>query len=317
MTARRAERWVIAIGGNALADPHDPADLAGQEARARALAGPIAGALGRGVTVAIVHGNGPQVGARLIENEAAHADVPRKPLQTLVAETQGEVGHYLDLALTSELQRLELSCPVVTVITHVLVDPAAPEFGQPEKPVGPIYPAERARALEHEFGWRFVQQRDAGWRRVVPSPRPLEIVEEAAIVQIIDAGCCVIAGGGGGIPVATTAGELVGVEAVVDKDHVAAMLATVLSARRLIVLTDVVGAALSFGKSDQRFLDRMTVAEARRHLQRGEFAPGSMAPKVEACAQFVEGGGQEAVIADLEDAPRVFEGTAGTHIGAL
>jgi carbamate kinase len=310
----QSERWVIGIGGNALADPHDRAGLAHQEAHARQLAGPIADVLERGVTIAIVHGNGPQVGARLAENEAARADVPRKPLQTLVAETQGEIGHYLTLALANALRRRKIERKVVALLTHVLVDLAGPELHLLQKPVGPSYTMEQGRSLEAEMGWRFSEQRDSGWRRVVPSPPPLRILEQTTILQLLDSGHCVIAGGGGGIPVATTATGLVGIEAVVDKDYVASILATALGATRLIVLTDVPGAALSFATPQQRFIDRMTCNEARSHLNRGEFAPGSMAPKVEACADFVGRVGTEAVIASIADAAIALSGHAGTRL---
>jgi carbamate kinase len=316
MTATRADRWVIAIGGNALANPRDPTDLARQEQHARDLAEPIADALASGVHLAIVHGNGPQVGARLIENEAAPTSVPRKQLHTLVAETQGELGHYLALALIRALRRRKIDRGVAALVTHVLVDPAAPEFAHPEKPVGPTYSPEMARALEQQSGWQFLNVSGGGRRRVVPSPRPRAILEEGAVQRLVDDDWCVIAGGGGGVPIAETASGLEGVDAVVDKDYVAAHIATGLGAQRLVILTDVAGAALSFEKPTQRFLDRMTAADARMHLARGEFAPGSMAPKVEACVEFIEHGGDEAVIASVVDAARAFAGGAGTRIAS-
>lgn len=312
MTSR--ERWVIAIGGNALADPDEPAGQGQQREHARQLAAPIAEALERGTAIVITHGNGPQVGARLIENESAPAGISRKPLDELVAETQGEIGHLLALALNCELECRNIRQRAVALLTHVLVDFAAPEFNRPDKPVGPSYSAERAREIAVEHGWVLAEQPGRGWRRVVPSPRPLGIVEEGAAVQLVNAGWCVIAGGGGGVPVARTAAGLTGIEAVVDKDYVAGLLAGAVDATKLVVLTDVPGAALSFATSKQRFIERMTTEEGRLHLERGEFAPGSMAPKVEACIDFVERSGMSAVIAGVAASAEALAGRAGTLI---
>ncbi len=311
--AQLPDRWLVAVGGNALADPHDPQDLARQGEKATALAGPLVDLLAKGIRLVIVHGNGPQVGARLIQNEAAAAQVPPSQLHVCVAETQGQMGHHISLALLNELRRRGLDIPVVTVLTHVLVDPAAPEFQQPDKPVGPVYPETEARRLAAERGWQIAAVH-GGWRRVAPSPRPLAVVEQGAIERLLEAGVCVIAGGGGGIPVAPDGTGLRGVDAVVDKDHTAERLATAARASRLVILTDVPGAALSFESERPQFLDRMTVTEARLHLNRGEFAPGSMAPKVEACLEFLEAGGEEAVIAATADAAAALQSRAGTRV---
>jgi carbamate kinase len=310
---RAAERWVLALGGNALADPRDPADLARQGERAAALALPVVDALASGVRLAIVHGNGPQVGARLIQGEAARSQVPAAPLHVYVAETQGQIGHELALALTNEARRRAADVPVVCLITHVLVDARAPEFDRPDKPVGPVYAAEEAGRLERERGWAMMDV-PGGRRRVVASPRPLEVVEQRVVERLLDEGVCVIAAGGGGVPLAARDGALAGVDAVVDKDYAAERLATAAGAARLIVLTDVPGAAISFGSAAPRYLESMTVAQARAHLARGEFAPGSMRPKVEACAAFVEAGGREAFIASMPDAAAALAGRAGTRV---
>jgi carbamate kinase len=309
------ERWLVAIGGNALADPHDLRDLAHQEEKAQLLAGPLVDVLAQGIRLVIVHGNGPQVGGRLIQDEAARNEVPPTPLHVCVAETQGQIGHYLTLAIQDELQQRGLQLPVACLLTHVLVDPDAPEFKQPDKPVGPIYADDAARDMTRERGWRMARVPEGGWRRVVPSPRPLDILEEQAIRLLLDAGWCVIAGGGGGIPLARGSdGRLRGVDAVVDKDYVAERLATAVGASRLIVLTDVPGAALAFDSKQRRFLDRTTANEAHRYLDEGQFAAGSMRPKVEACTEFLAHGGREATIAATEDAAAAFEGRAGTRI---
>jgi len=313
---RQADLWVVAIGGNALADPHDRQALAHQGDAAAALAGPLADPLAGGKRLIIVHGNGPQVGARLIQNEAAREQVPAPPLHVCVAETQGQMGHYLAVALENGLQSRNIHAPVACVVTHVTVDAKAPEFEKPEKPVGPMYESLEAQKLAAEREWVMREAAGGGVRRVVPSPRPLRVIEETAIRSLVDAGACVIAGGGGGVPVTVGPDGLRGVDAVVDKDYTAELLATAVGASRLVVLTDVQGAALSFGKDDQRFMTEMTVAEAREHLTRGEFAPGSMAPKVEACVQFIEAGGELAVIASTREAGRALADNAGTRITA-
>ncbi len=313
-TARFSDRWLVAVGGNALADPHDPSDLARQEEKAAALAPALADVLASGVRLVIVHGNGPQVGARLVQNDAAREQVPPSPLHVCVAETQGQMGHYLALAVLNEARRQGLATPVVALVTHVLVDPGAPEFQRPDKPVGPVYEEAEARRLAAERGWQVAPAAGGGWRRVVPSPRPLAVIEQPAVERLVDGGFCVVAGGGGGIPLAEVESRLRAADAVVDKDYVAERLATGVGASRLVILTDVPGAALSFGGPQRRFLAEMTVAEAGAHLERGEFAPGSMGPKVEACLEFLEAGGREAVIAATADAAEAFQGRAGTRI---
>ena len=312
--AGRPDRWVVAIGGNALANPHHPGELARQGERAASLAGPLVDALARGKQLIIVHGNGPQVGARLIQSETARSQVPPLPLHVLVAETQGQMGHYLALALSTQTARRPAPVPVICVVTHVLVDPRAPEFAHPSKPVGPTYPEEDARRLAVERHWDVREVAGGGWRRVVPSPRPLAVIEQASINRLVEEGACVIAGGGGGVPVARGEKGLYGIDAVVDKDYAAERIATAARATRLVVLTDVPGAALSFGKKGQEYLKEMTVTQAREHLARGEFAPGSMAPKIEACIEFVQSGGSEAVIAAVGAAGAALRGGAGTRI---
>jgi len=312
--AGRRNCWVVAIGGNALAEPHDPGALGRQGERAAALASPLVDAIAQGTQLIIVHGNGPQVGARLIQSEAAHGQVPALPLHVLVAETQGQMGHYLALAISTEMERRAIRAPVVCVVTHVLVDPRAPEFANPDKPVGPTYPEDQARRLAGERDWDVREVASGGWRRVVPSPRPLQVIEQASINRLAGEGACVIAGGGGGVPVAWGEKGLYGIDAVVDKDYTAERIATAAGASHLVILTDVPGAALSFGKKGQKYLREITATEARAYLARGEFAPGSMAPKVEACVEFVEAGGGRAVIAAMDDAKVALLGDAGTEI---
>ncbi len=315
-TPRHADRWVVAIGGNALADPHEPMALARQDQSADLVAGPLVEAMSRGKRLVIVHGNGPQVGARLIQSEAARGQVPPLSLHVLVAETQGQIGHYLGAAISRAFARRGMANQVACLVTHVVVQPDAPEFANPDKPVGPTYGPEEAKRLAADRGWVMREAPGGGWRRVVPSPKPLEVAEQASIGELFEAGVCVIAGGGGGVPVARGKHGLYGVDAVVDKDYTAERIATGLGAGRLVVLTDVPGAAVSFGTASQEFLRAMTTTEARQHLDRGEFAPGSMAPKVEACVGFVEAGGEEAVIAATSESEVALLANAGTRIFA-
>ncbi|HSP54257.1 MAG TPA: carbamate kinase [Dehalococcoidia bacterium] len=311
---RHGDRWVVAIGGNALADPHDPMALAHQDQRADMLAGPLVEAVMSGKRLVMVHGNGPQVGARLIQSEAGRLQAPPLPLHVLVAETQGQIGHYVGAAISRELARRGRTDQVACLVTHVVVHPDAPEFANPDKPVGLIYSLEEGTRLAHDRAWVMREVAGGGMRRVVPSPRPLEVVEQASIGKLMEAGVCVIAGGGGGVPVARGNGGFHGVDAVVDKDYTAERIAAGLGAARLVILTDVPGAALSFGKAGQEYLRTMTTSQAREHVARQEFAPGSMAPKVEACVEFVEGGGHEAVIAATYATEAALLGNGGTRI---
>jgi carbamate kinase len=314
VSKRYVDRWVIAIGGNALADPREPAALTHQQEHANALAAPIVDVLAQGVRLVIVHGNGPQVGARLIQSEAGRDQVPPAPLHVCVAETQAEIGHYLALAIANEAVRRNVDSACSCVVSHVLVDPGASEFQRPDKPVGPTYAEDEAEALGAERGWQLAPVAGKGWRRVVPSPRPTAIMELTAIEALVRAGTCVIAGGGGGVPIARSGDGFYPVDAVVDKDYTAELIATALGASRLFILTDVPGAALGFLGPEPQFLPAMSVGEARSHLTRNEFAPGSMGPKVEACAQFVQAGGETAVIAAIADAAAALQGRAGTRI---
>jgi len=311
---RHDDRWVVAIGGNALADPRDPLDLAHQQEKANALAKPLVDVLASGTRLVIVHGNGPQVGARLIQGEAARKEVPTQPLYVCVAETQAEIGHYISSALTGEASSRSIDVRAITLVTHILVDDTAPEFESPDKPVGPAYEEAEAKSLTRERGWEIRETGGALWRRVVASPKPLAVVEERGIGLLLDGGYCVIAAGGGGIPMARAGSSVRPVEAVVDKDYSAEKIATAIGASQLIVLTDVPGAAVSFSGRERRFLGEIAAKEARAHLARGEFAPGSMRPKVEACIEFIKAGGDVAIIASVEDAARAFEGHAGTRV---
>jgi len=307
---------VVAIGGNALLPPGDAGDVAAMRRRVRETARMVADLPDGDLRLVVTHGNGTQVGQLLLQTEEARGRVPPSPLDVLVAETQAQIGYLLQQALQDELARLGRGGGVATVVTQVVVDAEDPAFRDPTKPVGPTIPTETEAMIKRARGWHLRQDPRGGWRRVVPSPRPLQIVEIAAIRALLEAGHIVIAAGGGGVPVVRHGERLVGVEAVVDKDLTSAVLARALAAERLVLATDVERVALDFGKPTQRFLDRITAKEARHYLREGQFPPGSMGPKVEAAVEFVENGGAEAVITSLARLREALAGTAGTRITA-
>src|SRR5262245_33977315 len=242
-----------------------------------------------GWRVVVVHGNGPQVGNLAIQQDAAEPAVPGLPLHALGSMTQGLLGSIFSLALR-ELGG-GADSDVVSVLTHMRVDPEDPGFARPTKPIGPFYSAETARALGHDKGWQIAEDAGRGHRRVVASPAPVEIVEARAIGRLLADGFVVIAAGGGGIPVAPRDGHLTGVDAVVDKDLAAALLATAIGARALVLVTDVDAVMLDFGTPRQRPLATIGAEELRGHLSQGQFPEGSMGPKVRACLRFLDSGG--------------------------
>lgn len=305
---------VIAIGGNSLEQPGRLATLAEQQRIARVTCEGIVEVARAGYRVVVTHGNGPQVGEALLRSELAAQIVPPVPLDGCGAETQGLIGYLLQQELTNVLQERGLWQSAVSLITQVVVDAADPAFQQPSKPVGPFYSREEAERRQRELGWSIAEDAGRGWRRVVPSPRPLELVEIAAVRACLRAGSIVIAAGGGGIPVVCREGRLKGVEAVIDKDRTSALLARQLHAELLIFSTAVDRVALNFGKPDQRFLDRLSWEEAERNLRLGQFPAGSMGPKIEAALEFLNAGGQRVLITSPENIIRAVRGQAGTEI---
>jgi len=267
-----------------------------------------------GYEVIITHGNGPQVGAILLQNEEASRVVPAMPLDICGAESQGLIGYMIQQSLQNLLQEQGIKVPVATVVTQVLVDEKDPAFENPTKPVGPFYDEEEARRLAMERGFTVIEDSGRGWRRVVPSPDPKGVVEEDTIKLLVESGAIVIASGGGGIPVVKRGGKLVGVEAVIDKDLAGERLATAVKANILLILTDVNGVALNYGTAEERLLGSMTTSEARQYLAEGHFAAGSMGPKVLAAIRFLENGGESCVIASLERAWEALQREAGTKI---
>jgi carbamate kinase len=310
-------RLVMAIGGNAILPAKGEGDFASQRRRIGEVCRVLADLVEEGHELAVTHGNGPQVGNLLLQNEEARSLVPALPLDVLVAQTQAQIGYLIQQALRNELTVRGLRKGVATVVTQVLVDPDDEAFRNPTKPIGPYYRKEHEAMVKRAKGWTLIHDARGGWRRVVPSPRPLAIVEEAFIRRLMaaDGGENVaIVTGGGGVPVVRRGGELVGVEAVIDKDLASAVLAEVLEADVLVLVTDVEKVALRFGTPRQQDLDRMTLAEARRYLEEGHFPPGSMGPKIEAAVRFLESGGARAVVASLETVRAALEGTAGTTL---
>jgi len=304
---------VVAIGGNALVG-----DGPGLDDQARAVAGAsvaIAELAARGWRVLVTHGNGPQVGFILRRSEIAHEEVPVVPMDYATADTQGAIGSMFQRALYGEFRRRRLDTASVTLVTHVRVDAADPAFLEPDKPIGPYFTETRARELAGRLGWQVAEDSGRGWRRVVPSPRPVSVLELSDIGGLLRLGRVVIAAGGGGVPVVDGPDGLVGVEAVIDKDRTSALLARELGAEALLLCTAVDAVGVNWGTPLQRNLTRVTRTEARALLDQGEFGAGSMAPKVEAALAFVSEPGSNtarAVIGRLERLSDLVDGKTGT-----
>lgn len=307
-------RVVVALGGNALIRRGEAGSTDVQRRNLLGAARALADLDGMGIELVLTHGNGPQVGFLAIEANAARDIVPPPPLDVLVAESQGQIGYLLAQALTAQFAMEGRNRAIAVVLSQTVVDHGDPAFEAPSKPVGPTYDEATARQLAREHGWT-VAPDGPGWRRVVPSPQPLEIVEAASILTLAATGAIVIASGGGGIPVSrTSSGSLVGVEAVVDKDLAAVVLAESVEADALLLLTDVSAVHLGWDRYDRTPIRRLTLAGVTAGVEDGTFAAGSMGPKVTAAAAFVRQTGGFAAIGALEDAAAVFQGRAGTQV---
>ncbi|HXV20524.1 MAG TPA: carbamate kinase [Desulfuromonadales bacterium] len=308
---------VVALGGNALIRQGEKGEVEEQLRHIRESVLHLPLLLAKGYALVITHGNGPVVGQLLLQNEAARETVPSMPLDVCDADSEGSIGYLTQQTLVNVLRGQHGKRPVVSLITQVVVDPADPAFTRPTKPVGPFYTEAEAERQRRTKGWTVVADAGRGFRRVVPSPRPLQVVEEEPIRILLEHGVVVIAAGGGGVPVRQAdTGELLGVEAVIDKDRASALLANGLGARLLVILTAVDFVYRSFGRPDQEPLPRMDVTMARRLLAEGEFAPGSMGPKIEAAIEFLEGGGEEVLITLPENLADALDGKTGTRIVA-
>ena len=304
---------VVALGGHSLLPKGERPTIAREFQHTRKSVKIIPPLLEKGWDVVLTHGNGPQVGNLLIQSEAASRETYSVPLSVAVAESQGEIGYILQQALYNELSRRGIQRSVVTVLTQVLVDDRDPAFQEPTKPIGPFYTEAQARRLRRS-GIALVEVDRYGWRRVVPSPRPLEIIEVETVRRLIDEGVVVITAGGGGIPVTRRGRRLLGVDAVIDKDLASSCLAKALQADQLVMLTDVPRVALGYGTSNQRDLSEMTASEAQRWLEDGQFPPGSMGPKIEAAIDFAKHLGKPAIITTPEALESAQEGSDGTRI---
>lgn len=308
---------VIAVGGNSLIKDKAHQTIPDQYEAASQSMGRIAGMIEAGWNVVITHGNGPQVGFILRRSELSAGELHAVPLDYCGADTQGAIGYMFQRALHNEFKRRGLAKTATTVITQVRVDAGDPAFQAPSKPIGTFMDEATASQHAKEEGWQVVEDAGRGWRRVVPSPSPIEIVEGDAIKKLIEAGYVVISTGGGGIPVvADESGALTGVEAVIDKDFASALLAVSLQADLFLISTAVEKVALNFNQPDERWLESMNLEQAKQYMQEGHFAAGSMKPKIQAVINYLEGGGKEALITNPENLERAIRGETGTRITA-
>lgn len=306
---------LVAFGGNALWQPNDLGYVDEQWKRAAAAAEWLVEVVELGHDLLIVHGNGPQVGQVLIQMEEAATKVPPGTLDVAVAQTEGSMGYLLELALRNRLREIGSEAEVATLLTLVVVDGDDPGFEEPTKPVGPFFSSYRASVLKRQLGWKMVEDAGRGWRKVVASPRPLEVVAVDVVRGVLARQAVVIAGGGGGIPVVRGGDDgLTGVEAVIDKDRTAALLARELRADAFVNLTGVPQVMKNFGKKNEQPLDRLTVKQAERLAAEGHFPHGSMGPKIEAAVDFVRATGNHAVITDIGNLHEALAGDAGTRV---
>lgn len=308
---------VVAIGGNSLIVDKRHQSINNQYEAATSTVSHIAEMISTGIKVVMTHGNGPQVGFILRRSEIASNEVPTVPMDYAGADTQGAIGYMLQKALHNELQSRQITRQTVTLVTQLRVDHDDPAFDNPTKPVGAVLDEATARTYAETLGWHVMQDAGSGWRQVVPSPVPREIIELKAIQMLVDSGFVLIACGGGGIPVVRDdAGYLQGVEAVIDKDIASALLAKHIGAQLLIISTGVPKVAVNFNQPDQQWLDRLTVAQAKQLVKDNEFDKGSMEPKIEAAIMFIEGGGEEVIITNPQNITAALKGQTGTHIMA-
>lgn len=314
-TRRHPRRLVVALGGNAITRAGEEGTVAQDYRNLRRSLRGVVELLARGNQVVLTHGNGPQVGNQMIRVELARGLAPHLPLDIVVADLQGGLGYMIELMLRNLLLRHDLVIPVCALLTQVEVAGDDPALERPSKFVGPVFSAEAIRQHVAEHGWAVAEDAGRGWRRVVPSPEPLGILERDLILTLIDAGALVIVTGGGGIPVTRSRrGTWRGVEAVIDKDLAAVVLAAEVDADELYILTSVEQVMIDFGTPRQRGLGTISAAEARRHLRDGQFPAGSMGPKIEAACRFVEAGGRRALITDISSLIAALDGDTGTWV---
>jgi len=305
---------LVAMGGHAFMQPGEAGTIEDHERNAARIATLLMTLVERDYHVCITHGNGPQVGNLLLQQEVAGSGVPALPLDVLVAMTEGSLGYILQQALLNELRKRQSKRYVVTVVTQVVVDESDPAFQQPSKPIGPFLSREEAEKRRDALGWKVKEDAGRGWRRLVPSPSPVRVVQRHMIRDAVRQGHIVIACGGGGIPVHRKPdGQFGGLEAVIDKDLTSSVLATDVGAALLVILTAVPQVCANFGRPDARPLGAVTLEEIETLQAEGHFPPGSMGPKIEAVVRFLRAGGRRALITNPESLPQAIDGRAGTH----
>jgi carbamate kinase len=310
-----SRKVLVALGGNAILKHKEKGTAEEQFENVRRTCEHLVRLIKDGYKLAITHGNGPQVGDILLKNELSKNVLPSMPLDVCGAQSQGMIGYMLQQSMRNEMEKVGVNVPAVSLITQTIVDKNDVAFKKPSKPIGPFYKAADAERLREEKGWVMVEDSGRGYRRVMPSPKPIDIVEKDTARTLFESGAIVIAVGGGGVPVVIRGdGGLEGTDAVIDKDLGAQIFASEIRAEVLLMLTDVEKVSLNYGKPNQIDIDEMTVVEAKRYLQEGHFAPGSMGPKVEAAIKFLEAGGEKAVISSLETGRDAMKGKAGTTI---
>ncbi|MBF0544418.1 MAG: carbamate kinase [Candidatus Riflebacteria bacterium] len=312
---RNGKVAVVAVGGNSLIQDEKRQSVGDQYQAAANTMVHIADMIIEGYNVVITHGNGPQVGFILLRSELSRNHLHTVPLDSCVADTQGAIGYNFQMALSNEFKKRGIDRQAVTVVTQVLVDKNDPSFQKPSKPIGKFYTEAEAKERQAKDGWDIMEDAGRGWRRVVASPLPIEIVEEKAIKSLVDNNFIVVAVGGGGVPVIRDEkGVLKGSSAVIDKDYASALLAGRIKADVFVISTAVEKVYLNFGKPDQKALDKVTAAELTKYVAEGHFKPGSMLPKCKAVLNFLREGGKHAIITNPENLARAVRGEAGTHI---
>jgi carbamate kinase len=311
------KRMVLAVGGNSLIRAREKGTISEEIANTRKIAAQIIGLIREGYRIVLTHGNGPQVGEELLAHERAIDNAAGYPLDMCDAATQGEIGYQLQQALDNEVNLAGLLVPIIALVTQCVVSLCDPSMSHPTKPIGSFYSCAEAEERRRLFGWELIEDADRGYRRVVPSPEPIEIVELDVIRELTESGVLVIACGGGGIPVARVNQRLQGAEAVIDKDLTSALLATKLGAELLVIVTDTDFVYLDYKKPTQRPLERVSSAELDSYARAGHFPAGNMGPKIESVLRFLRAGGTEAIITSCDNLFAAVRGKAGTHITSV
>ena len=312
--SKKKKTAVVALGGNAITREGERDTIPRQFANTGESLSGIVELIKDGYNLAITHGNGPQVGNAVLRVELSKGKATYLPLQICVADTEGGIGYMIEQCLENRLKDERIKRDVVTIVTQVVVDQNDPSIKNPTKFIGQFYTKKQAQVFIEERDWIMKEDSKRGWRRVVPSPVPLEIVEKKTIKTLVDKGIIVIAAGGGGVPVYKENGELTGMDAVIDKDRASAVLARDIGAELLLILTGVEKVALHFGTRKQKNLSKLSLKDAKRFLAEGHFPPGSMGPKIEAAIQFLESGGREVIVTSIRKAYQSVKKKAGTRI---